>query len=279
MWPLDPPAVSSRHSYETCVGSTRDPGRRELLLAAADSVEGAGDRFRSAAHQNTLHALDSTAFSIPGISAADAVAWAYDRGMVATKSGRVIYDQIMSAPPEQRCPLCGHGVVRTLDHVLPKKAFPALCVDPLNLVPACADCNHAKGEARPSSAETTPLHPYLDRIDHDPWLDARIMQSSPIWLEFFVSPPPSWDHVLTDRARHHFELFGLSELFAIQANRTLSSIRHQLAELKSGNAEVVRAYLSDEAATRLAHRPNGWEGVTYRTLAGDDRFCNGDLSL
>ncbi|MDH6537835.1 hypothetical protein M2167_000337 [Streptomyces sp. SPB4] len=278
MWPLEPPRVSARQSYEACVAGTRNASRQARLLAATDSIEEAGEQFRCAAQQGSLHTLECATFALPNISAAEAVAWIYENGMLGTKNGRVIYEQLRTAPQHDRCPLCGHGVVRTLDHVLPKKSFPALCVDPLNLVPACADCNHAKGDALPTSLATTPLHPYLDRIDDDHWLDARIVDDSPLWLEFFVSPSPSWDQVLADRVQYHFGLFGLSSLFAIQANRTLSGILSLLTALRHiGGAQEVRNYLADEAATRLADRPNGWEGVTYRTLASSDKFCNGGV--
>jgi hypothetical protein len=276
MWPLDPPALSARESYEACIRSTRNVQRRSLLLAAGDTVEAAGERFRQSARHSAVHELDSADFTVPGISADDAVRWVYENGMVGTRDGRVVYDQIMGGPADERCPLCGHGVVRTLDHFLPKRMFPALCVDPLNLVPACADCNHAKGEGIPSDAGTTLLHPYLDRIDHDPWLEARVVDSSPLWLDFFVSPPPQWDRVLIARTRHHFALFGLARLFAVQANRIVSGLRRQLADLlDTGGADMVRAYLRGEADTRLADRLNGWEGVTYRALAADDAFCRG----
>ncbi|MDX3694754.1 hypothetical protein PV726_31365 [Streptomyces europaeiscabiei] len=262
------------------MASTKDPDRRTLLLAAGDGVEAAGALFRQAAQAGTLHELLGTDFTVPGVPAKEAVQWVYDNGMVNTRGGRAVYDQLMAAPEDERCPLCGHGVVRTLDHYLPKKMFPALCVDPLNLVPACADCNHAKGEALPAHAETTPLHPYLDHIDNDSWLSARVAGTTPVWLEFYVSPPPTWDSVLADRTRHHFHLFGLAKLFSVQANRTLNNIRRHLASaFAAGGEDLVRAYLADEASTRLAHRPNGWEGVTYRALAQDDAFCGGSLFL
>ncbi|MEU9158626.1 HNH endonuclease signature motif containing protein [Streptomyces sp. NPDC048417] len=255
---------------------TRDQQRRSLLEAAGDSVEAAGERFRQAARQGRMHELSSAEFTVPGISAGNVVRWVYEYGMVTNQDGRAIYNRIKTAPLDERCPLCGHGVVSTLDHFLPKRMFPALCVDPLNLVPACRDCNHAKGEGLPSGAETTPLHPYLDRVDDDSWLEARVADSSPIWLDFFVSPPPAWEQVLVDRARHHFALFGLARLFAVQANRIVSNIRRQLTEmLDTGGEDMVRAYLSAEADSRLAHQLNGWEGVTYRALARDDAFCNG----
>ncbi len=280
MWPLDPPALSARDSYDACVRGTRDVQRRRQLLTAGASVEAAGERLRRAARQGALHELDSREFTVPDITPGDLVRWAYDNGMVNSRDGRAVYEQILSAAPDERCPLCGHGVVRTLDHFLPKKMFPALCVDPLNLVPACADCNHAKGERLPADAVTTPLHPYLDRIDQDPWLDAQVTHSSPVWLNFFVSPPPSWARILVERTRYHFTLFGLAALFAVQANRTVHSIRRQLtAMLDAGGKDTVRAYLTDEAETRLADRLNGWEGVTYRALARDDAFCSGAFEL
>ncbi|WUT01652.1 HNH endonuclease (plasmid) [Streptomyces sp. NBC_00708] len=257
------------------MSNTRDTERRQLLVAAGDSVEDAGTRFRDAAQEGALHDLQSEFFPMQGVSAGNAVRWVYKNGMVEGK-GRAIYDQLMRAPLHERCPLCGHGTVTTLDHFLPKKLFPALCVDPLNLVPACAECNHAKGEKVPLSAETTLLHPYLDRIDQDRWLDARIVESSPLWLEFFVSPPSSWEQVLVRRTQYHFKRFRLAERFAAQANRTLAGIRRQLTSLlQAGGCEPVRAYLIAEAETRLADRPNGWEGVTYRALAESDTFCAG----
>ncbi|MFF7647116.1 HNH endonuclease [Streptomyces canus] len=262
------------------MASTKDAGRRGLLLAASNDVEAAGAHFRQAAQAGRLHELLGVEFTLPGVQADEAVQWVYTNGMVNTRTGRVIYDQLMAAPEDERCPLCGHGMVRSLDHYLPKRMFPALCVDPLNLVPACADCNHAKGETTPGLARTTPLHPYLDNIDNDSWLDARIAGTAPVWLEFYVNPPPTWDALLADRARYHFDLFGLASLFSTQANRTLSGIRRQLMSVfAAGGEDQVRAYLAEEATTRLVHRPNGWEGVTYRTLAEDDAFCRGPFAL
>lgn len=276
MWPLDPLALSARDSYDTCVRGTKDAQRRALLLTVGSSIEAAGDRFRQASQQGTLHSLGSAEFTVPGLVSGDLVRWAYDNGMVKSRDGRAVYERILAAPPDERCPLCGHGMVRTLDHFLPKRMFPALCVDPLNLIPACADCNHIKGEQRPESAETTLLHPYLDHIDHDPWLEAEVTGGDPVRLEFFVNPPPGWAHILRERTRHHFQLFGLAKLFAVQANRTINNIRQQLTTmLNAGGKELVRTYLAEEAATRLTDRLNGWEGVTYRALACDEAFCSG----
>jgi hypothetical protein len=120
------------------------------------------------------------------------------------------------------------------------------------------------------------LHPYIDRIDSDSWLDAEVTGEGGAILRYFVRIPPSWDSVLAARVRHHFDLLSLGRVYRVQANRTLASIRHSLrAQLQSGGEECVRTYLHDAAETRLLDRLNGWEGVAYRAWATDRSFCQG----
>ncbi|MFF3372630.1 HNH endonuclease [Streptomyces sp. NPDC002680] len=264
-------------SYRACVArSTTAEGRRERLLKAADTVQKAGQVLRDAAASRNLHDLDSKGFTVPEFAGGTFVAWAYGNGM-QTVEGRVIRDELMAAPPNERCPLCRQGTVRQLDHFMPKSLFPALCVDPLNLVPVCERCNLIKGNKRPDSAENTLLHPYLDRISHESWLDARTLHGSgTVQLRFFVSPPVSWDATLIARAKNHFTLFELGTRYAIEANRVISDITYGIdRQRKRGGARMVRDYLQEQAETRLAVDLNSCEGVTYRTLAADDFYCHG----
>ncbi|MEU5323654.1 HNH endonuclease signature motif containing protein [Streptomyces sp. NPDC021056] len=275
MWHLDPPNITARDSYVTCVSSTQEAERRQLLLDATDAVTNAGDRFRVAAAAQTLHDLAESQFTVPGIGNRDAVKWAYTNGM-RTEAGSVIYDQLMDAPEDERCPMCGYGEVYQLDHVMPKVKFPALCVDPLNLVPACSNCNHIKGQVSPRSIETTPLHPYLDQIDHETWLDAAVIAGSQGELTYFITPPPTWDNTLMERVKYHFGLFKLGKRYGNQANRTLKNIRSNLQQqLESAGETAVRNYLIEESGSRLANDLNGWDGVAYRVWAGHDGFCRG----
>jgi hypothetical protein len=191
--------------------------------------------------------------------------------------GRAIYDELMSAPENERCPLCGHGTVSQLDHFMPKSSYPALCVDPLNLIPACSDCNMAKGDTRAGTPTELPLHPYIDDIDSESWVDARVIhEDGSVRLEFFVSPPPAWDHVLAARCHNHFRLFGLRKAYALQANRQISEIRGYLKYLLSKiGADAVQRHLLDIASSSLTQRPNSWMGATYRSLSRDPVFCQG----
>lgn len=278
MWHLDPPATTARDSYVQSVWATRRLERRLLLLGAADTVEQAGARFRGAVGTQAMQALDSAAFAVPGIAPGDFVQWAYKNGM-CSGSGRDIYDQILDAPEDERCPMCGHGEVAQLDHVMPKMKFPALCVDPLNLVPVCERCNYVKGQASPTSVETTPLHPYVDHVDTENWLDAKVVPNRQGQLKYYVSAPPGWDDTLTTRVHYHFALFELAKRYSVHANRTLKSIKYSLQEqLDRAGEDAVRAYLQEAAVSRLQHDPNNWDGVAHRAWAADDDFCRGAFS-
>jgi len=277
MWPLKIPMRKASDSYRACVArSITREGRRERLLKSADIVQKAGQVLREAAADRNLHDLEAKSFTVPEIANRTFADWAYGNGM-QTIEGRVIRDELMAAPSNERCPLCRQGTVRQLDHFMPKILFPALCVDPLNLIPVCERCNLIKGDKHPDSADSTLLHPYLDRISHESWLDARTIHDvGTVQLRFFVSPPVSWDATLIARAQNHFTLLELGTRYAIEANRVISDITYGIdRQRKRGGARMVRDHLREQAETRLAVDLNSCEGVTYRTLAADDLYCHG----
>ncbi|WP_051806582.1 HNH endonuclease signature motif containing protein [Streptomyces sp. NRRL F-2747] len=277
MWPLKVPLLKPIDSFLACVAtSAQADGRRKKLLGAKEVVREAGQELRRAASSRTVHALQKEDWTVEGMSAGEFVEWAYGNGM-KTVTGRKIRDILMAAPRDERCPMCSTGIVRQLDHVMPKSHFPALCVDPLNLVPVCEHCNLLKGNKHPSTAEETLLHPYLDRISHDRWLDARtVHEHGMVRLEFFVTPPAPWDTTLTSRVRNHFDFFDLGKLYASEANRAITGMTYHLTLLRaSGGAAVVQRHLRETAASWFASDPNSVTGVTYATLAADDRYCQG----
>ncbi|MFJ3928544.1 HNH endonuclease [Streptomyces sp. NPDC090022] len=274
MWHLPRPFHSAAHSYAAVVATTRSVERRKLLLEAIPTVRKAGHELRRAAVESTLHDLDEKDFAVPGIDGDTFVEWAYDNGMSA-KKGKRIRDELMAAPRNKRCPLCSQGTVYELDHFVPKSLYPALCVDPLNLVPACERCNKLKGSMQPRSAEDTLLHPYLDRISHERWLDARTVHEPDfVRLEFFVSPPDTWDTTLTRRVENHFGLLQLGQRYAPVANNLIYGMEARWDELRRRRGgSMLRDHLLEDAASWFRKDPNSVEGVTCATLADDEVFC------
>lgn len=132
--------------------------------------------------------------------------------------GRPYYEEIIAGAPNGICPLCGIGEASTLDHYLPKSAYPTLSITPANLIPACFDCNHKKGSASKSS--TLPIHAYLDEIPHGRWLYANF--SSSFTIDYYVLCPSSWNYDLQIRINNHFNVYGLRKKYAAHASELLA---------------------------------------------------------
>lgn len=66
----------------------------------------------------------------------------------------------------QFCPSCGEeGTPNTLDHYLPKEAYPHFAVTPANLTPMCDVCQMIKGEQTLDAEDRRIyLHPYFDEF-------------------------------------------------------------------------------------------------------------------
>lgn len=276
MWPLERPAHEARSTFNTCISRVRNAGLAARLAAATESVVTASAEFDRAARRGTLHQIAIHDIVAPDVTA-DEMEKVYTQRMAKTGApGRDIYDEIFSASPQGRCPLCTQRSVTTLDHHLPKARFPALAVAPLNLVPACSDCNKAKLVAVPTSAEEVGLHPYYDDLGDDTWLEARVIERRPTAVRFTVVAPAAWDAILTARVSHHFRSLGLAALFASEAAEELINIRHQLTTLSAADpVDGVRRELRRRAGSCAAARPNGWRTATYRAWHESDWFCGG----
>jgi hypothetical protein len=96
-----------------------------------------------------------------------------------------------------RCCLCAHRKAGTLDHYLPRAAYPEFSVLPLNLVPACRDCNHAKGERyRGEDGGGAYLHPYLDAVPAGTrflYADVKVNGGEPA-VAYYGEPPLDLSH-------------------------------------------------------------------------------------
>lgn len=256
----------------------RTAGQRERLLASVVPVVQAEAAYDAAASQNQLHRFQpSQDVAGPGTATSDDMSGAYDVKMARERSvARTAYDLIKMAAPGGWCPLCGTRSVNQLDHYLPKSEFPPFALLPLNLIPACRDCNTDKLAGFPTRPEEETLHPYYvtDEFLTDPWLHAAVLQTAPPSLNFFVRPPVHWSRLTAARAQRHLDVFKLTKLYATRAGEEVAQIRWRLRkEFERAGAQAVRFYLYEEAASRRAAAMNSWQTATYTALAASDWFC------
>lgn len=276
MWSLERPSLSARSAFNTCIGKVRNPQLAKRLAAAAPAIEAASTQFDRAARRHTLHNIATQDVVAPDITVSE-MEKVYTQRMAKSGSpGRDIYDEIFASAPGGRCPLCMQRFVATLDHHLPKAHYPALAVTPANLIPACSDCNKAKLDAVPATAEDVPLHPYYDDLGNDIWLTATVLERRPTALRFAITRSGKWDNTLDARVNHHFRSLGLAALFASEAAEELLNIRHQLEILRAADpVDGVRDELDRRATSCAAARLNGWRTAAYRAWRESEWFCNG----
>lgn len=272
---LPKPTRTARECYRLCVGRLKNSDQKQRLSAIEDEIARASEDYELAACSASLHTLPPSE-TVSGIVSGREMIEVYNRRMAKKGApARLIYDELLAAPAHGRCPLCGQRTVSTLDHQLNKASYPALAVSPVNLVPACWDCNRAKMSRAPRSRCEETLHPYFDNIDDNRWLSAEILESNPIVIRFFVYPPSNWDPVTAARVRNHFRTFRLSSLYSAQAADEIANVRFQLSILfdRAGSG-AVRTHLMERAESCEAARKNSWQTATYAALARNEWFCS-----
>jgi hypothetical protein len=279
MWRVMPPDYTVDAVLQLCTSNIREQDLKQRLAGTQDALVAASAEFVTALQTNTVHLFPEVQ-SVEGASKSELV-WLYNSKLAAPNApARNIYDHLKMAAPNDRCPLCGRGVVYGLDHYLSKTHYASLTIAPMNLIPACQDCNKNKGEASPETAMEATIHPYTDDVDGQIWLRARVIQVSPPALFFFADPPTNWNPTLRDRIRSHFRLYKLRRLYATEAATLVSNLRAFLADhAAKGGSQAIREHAVAMAASSRRSNQNSWQAAAYTAMAESDWFCNGGYSL
>lgn len=277
MLDLTPLTLDLGHIIALCLDGSRN--KDATLIAKINSAlplfRQAESDFDGAMLAESVYMLDSSDFEVASIDSHDLSAELYERGMVR-RSGRPIYDLLLSAARD-RCPLCDLPGAATLDHHLPKKKFPLLCVSILNLIPCCHACNHVKLETVAGSVAEQTLHPYYDSfVNRSQWLYARVVGRT---VEFYFDAPMSWTAVQAERVKNHAEKFGLFKRYGAEFSFEIPDKRYRLEGLlAAAGPSAVRDYLTGESESAVKNRLNGFRGIGFLALANDSAFCGGDFT-
>ncbi len=277
---LSKPKDSPVKVFQTCISRVSNTSLKARLTSVEPNVIAAASAFETAVSATMLHTMEPQD-GVPGVVTKKELSDVYTLRMAKQDApGRPIYDKLLAAPVYGRCPLCGQRTVSTLDHHLPKDQYPLLAVVPVNLVPACGDCNKVKTNAIPHTEGEQTLHPYFDDVEEDKWLYAKVVEGAPAALLFFVTAPACWDEIKFERVRYHFSVFKLSALYASHAAEELQSIRYYLTSLfGQGEAEVVKTHLLGVAKSYEVLHRNSWQTAMYKALAASDWYCAGGFDL
>lgn len=192
----------------------------------------------------------------------------YDKKFVACQSIRKkYYDKIMSLAEDGICPICCVGVVKTLDHYLPKSKFPMFSITPNNLVPSCRDCNTKKNNR--FSNNYSLIHPYYDDIDNFIWLSVSLkVLNNRLIAKYFVSENEGIiDNCTYERIYHSFSEYELDKLYELKACETITNqkIIWKSIYISKGKRNLLN-YFRLQLSSVTANQNNSWLAALYRGL-------------
>lgn len=281
---IEKPSYDASEVFAMCVGSIEDEDLRDKLgEIAVDAARAAADYDEKASSASLftipIHVGNNSTVVLGGVTKGELKSL-YTQHMVgAGKPARRIYDNLRALSLGNKCPLCGIGEVKTLDHYLPKAKYPLYSVLPNNLIPACRDCNTGKLASSANSAGDQSIHPYYDPeyFFSDQWLVAEVVPTEPATVHFFVAPPESWDSVSRDRAIAHFKNYDLSTRFSVQIADQISALRYELAYLP--DEESRRQHLFQRAESHKEVHRNSWQTALHQALANSLWYCQEGFNL
>ena len=265
------PQVGADELFLDCVSYVRSASKAQRYLDAYPEVSARADEY-----EQTLTVggpLDPTQFELAGLTRQE-MGSLYKRMLPQLAPARKHRDKILAAALHRVCPYCGERRVESIDHYLPKSLSWALAVTPANLVPACSDCNHFKGEYSPARGRPALIHPYFEDLDDLHWLEAVVDELRPPAVRFRVADANLVPDT-AERVAAQFELLRLGELYAAHAGQELAILDSRLSALvfQGAGGSTIRSYLLEEAEFRSGGHRNSWERVLFMTLADSDWYC------
>jgi hypothetical protein len=258
-----------------CVTGIGNAVKRTTISAARGAMTAAENSYRKRATQGELYLLPKRS-KIGGCSKTDLMGLYTGQLARRQKPAYSHYEAIRRTSSDQVCPLCGVGVVSTLDHHLPKAIFAVLSITPENLVPACFWCQNKKRDSHPLTQGEQTLHPYFDDFSSYDWLVANVVSGTPTSFSFSVSTTAGLSTVDKTRLETHLLQLGLTLLFSVCAASELASIRGRLNSLfVAGGAGAVQADLLSTHTSASAVSKNSWRTAMYGAAAADSGFYGG----
>ncbi|WP_394293633.1 HNH endonuclease [Aeromonas rivipollensis] len=283
MRPIPAPNVDPRIVYQTCIDSVSDEDLRNRLNTVANNIGVAAAHYQQRATAKELYTFlpnnrKNDELALGAVTKRE-LKGVYSNHMVTkTKPAREIYDFLLSRAPLSRCPFCGIGIVSTLDHYLPKSAYPQFSVLPINLVPSCKDCNTGKSDSVATTAGAQSLHPYFDHqyFIHDQWLFAEVIHTTPATICFYVQAPNYWDNISKARVHTHFRDFKLASRYSVEAGNQIACLRGTLSSYRDIlGLDGVKQHLTIEVQAYAQQHRNSWQTAMFQALSDSDWYCNG----
>jgi hypothetical protein len=170
----------------------------------------------------------------------------------------------------QYCPSCGEeGTPNTLDHYLPKDAFPHLAITPANLTPMCDICQQIKGEqVLDDEDRRIYLHPYFDDFVAAQVLRLVIGRPFEAPENFLLEPNLDLPDDLIALTQRHIDGLDLVRRYGHFFRDSYIRL-FKLARKARETGQAIPALIETFKAVHGARAINVWPHIFYTAVAED----------
>lgn len=177
----------------------------------------------------------------------------------------------------QKCPYCGFGEVRDLDHQLPKSRYKALAIYPVNLIPCCHPCNNKKRAVTGEDPDCQFPHPYLTDLPLEQFLYAYVdVDASGLLVRFAIERCGGMSEAAFRQLSFHLQRMDLQTRYQAEVSTFMTSQRTAIEYAAESGVEGLRRFLSRSISnSKRDFGMNHWQTALLVGLLASDDFCEG----
>lgn len=270
-----PPKITAVYAYRKATDSIRDKQTRAEYQACTGEIEQKCEAYDLLGKTTKFETALQSSFIVSSL-VAPKMQELYDKQFSKLKGTQELRNIIKSGAENNSCPYCGIGYISQLDHYLPKSEFHAVTVHPLNLVPACADCNKVKSTYTPSSGSPAVFHPYFDTAFDTSWLEGTLTQGHDGHaVAIFSVNPKVEDAHLRSRMMKHLEVFDLKNRFSSAASQLIQEFEAIYRNSTQMFALTdIKYFLEMSMRTSASIMHNSYRAATYEAMLRSPWYLN-----
>lgn len=180
----------------------------------------------------------------------------------------------------KRCPICGIGPAKELDHYLPQVDYRVFAVYARNLIPICHECNNSKKTHGTGIAHERFIHAYLDELPDEHLSVELVAENDALLTIYDVSNLGPAHQEIKQRIGFQLGRLKLSERWSDEFVIYMSAHETALEDaFEAYGAQGVARFLEKQASKE--ERKFGkscWRPVLLRALSMNDAFCDNGFS-
>lgn len=180
------------------------------------------------------------------------------------------------------CPSCGEeGTPNTIDHYLPKRAYPHFAITPANLTPMCDICQGIKGvQTLDDEGRRIYLHPYYDDFLVVQVLRLTIGRPLNAPEDFTLEPDADLDDDEMELVQRHIDGLELERRYGVFFRDEYMRLLHLATEAREAGTDI-REDIPKFKRLHELRAANVWPHLFYAAVLEDqellDYLAEGDL--